>query len=94
MVIVSPLKKNFMNHNFVFEDFEVNFLIIIIPFFMKLGFLKSSIFSDSETLFKYKEWLEIGLQEIITLVCSTIFPYVNMCVKFLHFDAHSGISNI
>ena len=40
---------------FVLEDFEVNFLIIMItPFLGKLRFLKFSLFSDSETLFKYK----------------------------------------
>ena len=50
MAVVSMQKKNFINHNFIITD------RIIIPFFMKLEFLESSVFSDSETLLKYKNW--------------------------------------
>ena len=58
MMIVSPQNKIFMNQNFIFKDFEVD--ILTKQLLLSLGnynFLKFSFFSDSETLFKYKNWL-------------------------------------
>ena len=42
---------------------------------MKLEFLESSVFSDSETLFKCKNWWSKCLQEIV-LVHHFIVPFI------------------
>ena len=44
------------NHKFVFENFKKKF--VVGQLFGKPWCWESSVFSDSETLFKYENWLE------------------------------------
>ena len=59
---------------------------------MKLEFLESSVFSDSETLFKYKNWWSKCLQEIV-LVHHFIVPFFLYKWVYKNFAifANSGI---
>ena len=54
---------------------------------MKLEFLESSVFSDSETLFKYKNWWSKCLQEIVLVhhFIAPFFPIQMSVQKFCHF---------
>ena len=59
MVVFSTQKEKIVNHNFTFEEFNAKFLSRKLTlFFEKPWFMESSVFSDSETLFKCKNWLE------------------------------------
>ena len=59
---------------------------------MKLEFLELSVFSDSETLFKCKNWWSKCLQEIV-LVHHFIVPCfpIQMSVQKFSIFANSGI---
>ena len=72
LALESRFPHKFMTHNFVILKWA--------PFFGKPWFL---VFSDSETVFKYKNWLEEvpARNRFSTRLHHTISPYANICVK-------------